>query len=550
MNAFCESLRGLFRGDVVSDEELLTRYSRDASLFVVRPTLIVCPRDARDVEILVVAASAAQKAGNKISLTARAAGTDMSGGPLTESVVVDFSRYMNHVRGVEGILGKTEPGVFYRDFEKVTLEKNLLMPSYPASRELCAIGGIVANNAGGEKSLVYGKTADYVHSLNVVLADGHEYELKKLTAAEFAVKQRTQTFEGEIYRKMGEMVLKNKEILSRAKPTVSKNSAGYALWDVLGADGSFDLTRLFVGSQGTLGLVTEATFRLVKPKTHARTLVIFLNDMQRLAELVNALLLHKPESLESYDDKTMAIAIKYFGDIVKRLKGNIITLGIDFLPEFWAVLTGGMPKLIIIAEFTADSDEEAFRAAKEAEAGIASFKLKTHVTKTKRESEKYWVVRRESFSLLRKHAQNLRTAPFIDDIVVRPEKLPEFLPRLYKILDEYKDKMIYTVAGHIGDGNFHIIPLMDLSDHSAGRTIEELAQKVYDLVFEYGGSMTGEHNDGIVRSVYLPQMFGGLVFALFEETKKIFDPTNLFNPGKKVGATIAYEEAHFDITSK
>jgi FAD/FMN-containing dehydrogenase len=138
-----------------------------------------------------------------------------------------------------------------------------------------------------------------------------------------------------------------------------------------------------------------------------------------------------------------------------------------------------------------------------------------------------------------------RTAPFIDDFVVNPLKLPEFLPKLEKILSKYD--LTYTVAGHVGDGNFHIIPLVDPSDPSVVKTVDELSHKVYDLVLHYHGSISGEHNDGFVRTPYVEKMFGGAMYALFYEVKRIFDPLNIFNPGKKVGLNFSEALSHLDL---
>jgi FAD/FMN-containing dehydrogenase len=148
------------------------------------------------------------------------------------------------------------------------------------------------------------------------------------------------------------------------------------------------------------------------------------------------------------------------------------------------------------------------------------------------ESEKYWVIRRESFNLLRKHVHGKHTAPFIDDIVVRPEYMPEFLPQLYAVMNQYD--ITYTIAGHIGDGNMHIIPLMDFTRPDFETIIHDLSEKVYDLVLRYKGSISGEHNDGLVRTPFLSQMYGPDIITLFEQTKDIFDPHHIFNPGKKV----------------
>ena len=214
-------------------------------------------------------------------------------------------------------------------------------------------------------------------------------------------------------------------------------------------------------------------------------------------------------------------------------------LGIDFLPEVAMLATGGLPKLLLMAEFAEDTIEEADRKALAAQTLLADLNLRTKIEKNEKESEKYWIVRRESFNLLRKNVHGLHTAPFIDDFVVPPACYPEFLPKLNALLDEYKSHFIYTIAGHIGDGNFHIIPLMDLTKEDNRQVILDLAPKVYDLVVKEGGTTTGEHNDGIIRTPYLPMLFGPEMIALFARTKKTFDPLTILNPGKKVGGTFA-----------
>ncbi|OGI76109.1 hypothetical protein A3C67_00455 [Candidatus Nomurabacteria bacterium RIFCSPHIGHO2_02_FULL_42_19] len=190
--------------------------------------------------------------------------------------------------------------------------------------------------------------------------------------------------------------------------------------------------------------------------------------------------------------------------------------------------------MILLAEFAGESEAETHKKCAELKEKVENFKLKVHITQSEREAGKYWDIRRESFALLRKHIKGMRTAPFIDDIIVRPEFLPKFLPALNKILKEYH--LTYTIAGHAGDGNFHIIPLMDFSRSDIGKVVVELSEKVYDLVFQYHGSITAEHNDGIIRTPYLSKMYDPKMIAIFSEIKKIFDPQNIFNPGKKVAA--------------
>ncbi|MEK7515435.1 MAG: FAD-binding oxidoreductase, partial [Patescibacteria group bacterium] len=524
---------------------------RDTSLFERMPALVAYPEDADDVATLVRKIAALRQAQGdraELSVTARSAGTDMSGGPLTTSVVVSLKNLDSigeiHVgRGTSYMDGYaiTEPGVYYRDFEKATMEKGLMLPSYPASREIAAMGGIVANNSGGERTLEYGKTEKYVEELEVVLSDGSQTTFKSLSPEELEEKKKLQTLEGKIYREMDALITENAALIEQHRPKVSKNSAGYALWSIRDyRTGAFNLAKLICGSQGTLALWTKAKLSLVKPKEHRAMLVVFLHDLNILPEIVKRVLPMNPESFESFDDHTFTLAVKLIPGMLSQMGWiKAAKLGIDFIPEMEMVLTGGVPKLLLMIEFAEDTIEVADAKAIKTRDSLADLNLKMKIEKNEKESEKYWIVRRESFNLLRKNVHGLHTAPFIDDFVVPPECYPKFLPKVNALLDEYKSHFIYTIAGHVGDGNFHIIPLMDLSKEENRQVILDLAPKIYELVIAEGGTTTGEHNDGIIRTPYLPMLFGAEMVGLFEKTKKIFDPLNIFNPGKKVGGTFA-----------
>lgn len=540
----------IIQGEVTDNPMDLLAHSRDTSIFERMPSLVVFPRHGKDVSALVKLVAQKKRNGEQVSLTARAAGTDMTGGPLTDSIVVAFSKHMNRVLGFGKKHVIAEPGVYYRDLEKETRARGgMIVPPYPASREICALGGMIANNAGGELTLHYGKMDSYVEELDVVLADGSEVTLKKLSEEELAQKKRLETLEGAIYRTMHALIEHNWDEIRKAKPSVSKNSAGYALWDVWDPKKrTFDLTRLFCGAQGTLGLITRSQVGLEKPKSHRGMVVIFLSDLSLLPEVVKRVLTLSPESFESYDDHTFKLATRFAGDFIRQ--GGIrqmLSLGFAFLPEMWMAATGGIPKLVLLAEFAEKTEEEAKEKAREARALLSDLPVKARLAFGVME-DKYWKIRRESFALLRKHIHGLRAAPFIDDIVVHPKDYPEFLPELNTLLSEYD--IMYTIAGHIGDGNFHIIPLVDLKRPEHHTAILGLTPRVYQLVAKYKGSITGEHSDGIIRTPFLSLMFSERMLQLFAETKRIFDPQNIFNPGKKVGGTIRDIEKYMIGTPK
>ncbi|MCC6520396.1 FAD-binding oxidoreductase [Candidatus Nomurabacteria bacterium] len=537
-------IKKFFKGDVEDTPEVLDTYSHDASLFEVRPELVVFPKDSTDIQNLVKWVTDNKDTQNNLSLTVRAAGTCMSGGAINESVIVDVSRYMNNIVSVDTLRAVVEPGVYYRDLEKETLKHEVLLPSYTASKDICAVGGMVGNNSGGEKTLKYGKTEQYIESLKIVLSDGYEYTIHAMTHRELTSAMNEATLLGQLYKKLYALIQENEKAIEYAKPNVSKNSAGYYLWNVWNKQTEvFDLCRLIVGSQGTLGIVTQITFRLVPVAPYENVLAIFMPDITRLGDIVKTIMPFGPDSLESYDDYSMKLAVRFFFDFFKQLGfWGAIKLGLRFIPEAWMMLTGGVPKLILLVEISGVSEQEVAEKLRKVQDAVKVFGYKTRIARNSAEAEKYWKIRRESFNMLRKHVQGKRTAPFIDDVIVSPSVLPEFLPKLEALIAEYN--LVYTIAGHAGNGNFHIIPLMDLDSPLSGDVILDLSQKVYDLVLSYHGSITAEHNDGIIRTPYLGQMYGEHICGLFKEVKDMFDPKNIFNPGKKVGGTKEYLRAH------
>jgi FAD/FMN-containing dehydrogenase len=532
-----------FAGELADDPATKEFYSHDASLFEIKPQLVVCPKDSQDVMRLVAAVAKAKATQPSLSITARSAGTDMSGGAINDSIIVDFNKHFNKVHSASPTEAHAQPGVFYRDFEAATLKQTAIMPSYPASRDLCTIGGMVANNSGGEKSLEFGKTQNFVNQLQVVFADGQEYTVRPLTQKELIVKMAQGDYEGNLYKSLFELIEANYDTIKAAKPNVSKNSMGYNLWDVWDRQtGIFDLCKLIVGSQGTLGFVTDIKFRLVPTRPYTGLLVCFMKDIKPLGEVINKVLEHKPATFESFDDHTLYLSIRFLPSFRKYLgtKG-LVKLMFSLIPD-GLMLLRGVPKLILMVEFNGQTQQEVENKINNLRRDLQPYHMAMERDETAAKSQKFWIMRRQSFNLLRSKVKDKHTAPFIDDLVVNPEHLPQFLPRLRKIIKKYK--LIATIAGHMGDGNFHIIPLMRLEDTKEKAKILPAMEEVDDLVLHYKGSLSGEHNDGLVRGPWLEEQFGKEVLKLFKQTKKIFDPANIFNPHKKADANWDYSYQH------
>ncbi|HUA13341.1 MAG TPA: FAD-binding oxidoreductase [Candidatus Sulfotelmatobacter sp.] len=532
-----------FDGDMDDSADTLEFYSHDASMFELKPKLVVRPKDGSDVERLVKLAGE-----GGITLTARSAGTCMSGGAINDSVIVEFVKYFNRIEEVSSTSARAQPGVYYRDFEVATFKHGALMPTYPASRDLASIGGMVNNNSGGEKSLEFGKTQNFVQHLKFVFADGVERDVKALNKKELEAKMAQTDFEGQVYKGIYELVEANYDKIKSAKPKVTKNSTGYNLWDVWDRETEvFDLNKLIVGAQGTLGFVTDITFKLVPKSKHSGLLVLFLRDIDDLGDIINTVLATHPVTFESFDDATLYLAIRFMPSFLKILgPKRFIHLLLTLTPDALQLLKG-VPKLILMVEYNGDSEDEVRDKIKSLHAQLKPKKARYEINgfeedPTEGASEKFWIMRRYSFQLLRSKVKDKHTAPFIDDLVVPPEHLTEFLPRLRKIIKKYA--LNATIAGHMGDGNFHIIPLMKLEDKKDRSKILPAMKEVNNLVLSYHGSLSGEHNDGLVRGPWLEAMYGREMHQIFKKAKNIMDPKGIFNPHKKANATWDFSFSH------
>lgn len=539
-----DELVALIQGETDTKKETLEQYSHDASLFELKPAIVVHPKHSRDIESIVAWVAKNKSSHPNLSITPRSAATDMSGGAIGQSIVLDMKTHFTDITKISRESARVQPGVYYRDFDAKTAGLGVMLPSYPASRDLCTLGGMVSNNAGGEKSLQYGKTDSYVVELSVVLSDGKEYVIKPLTKDELVRKMAQKDFEGSLYKKTFELLEKHYDEIRGAAPNVSKDSTGYHLWNIWNREtGVFDLTKLFVGAQGTLGIITDIRVKLVERPEHSGLLVGFLKNIDQLGEIIPTVLEHRPATFESFDDNTLWLSFKFFFSFIKKL-GFVrwVQLALQLIPDA-LVLVRGVPQLVLMIEFTGHSVEEVELKIDAMKKDLQRFPF-TYLEKdeTEEKSQKFWIMRRESFNLLRSKVKDKHTAPFIDDFVVAPEHLSVFLPQLRKIVKRYK--LLATIAGHMGDGNFHVIPLMDIEDSHERNKLQPVMKEVNELVLKYDGSLSGEHNDGMVRGPWLERMYGESVFSHMKAIKHIYDPENIFNPHKKTDADWDFSFSH------
>ena len=502
----------------------LNQYSRDASIFEVLPKGVFAPKNIGDLSDIINDATTQTKAGTYTSVTPRNGGTCMSGGSLTEGYVIDMSNF-NKITDLAPESVWVEGGVMHADVEDATHPHGVYFAPYTSSHRICGVGGMLGNNASGEKSVRYGPTSKNVERVHVLLSNGETYEFGPLTPGQLEEKKSLQTFEGHLYREICGIVDKHGDVLAN-HPNVRKNAAGYALWELWNKEHTeFNLGRLFIGAQGTLGVITRAKLKLIPIAPASRTILLSINTLNDLTPVVQTILRYAPDTCETFDRHTYERAKLYFPEDAKR-----------------AYLAEGK-HLIVFAKYERDSQVEADIWAGQAKEALEEMGYPVHWLEDPAEVESYLVIRRQSFKMLLDHPDpNTRAMPYLEDTIVPIRHYGEFLAATEAILSEYD--MTYTYAGHIGDGSIRLIPLVNMEQPGAAERVLESAQRIYDLVFAFGGSISVDHNDGLIRTPFLARMYGEALEGLFQQVKILFDPLNIFNPGKKVNGNRAYSLAH------
>jgi len=543
MDDIIPKLRKLIKGEITTEPLARQAVSRDASVYEVVPEVVINPIDSTDVEKLVKFIAKNKLAYPKLAITPRSAGTDMSGAAIGSSVVLNMTTHFNKISSLNGTLLNTQPGVYMRDIDPLLYDQNLHLGCVPASRAINTIGGMVGNNSGGERSLQYGNTERWVRELKVVFGDGNEYIVKPLNRKQLAVKLKENTYEASLYRQTYELIEKNYDLVKNARPHVNKNSMGYNLWSVWDRDtGIFDMTRLITGSQGTLGVITDITIEAVPKAPHSGLLLVYLPSIKNLGDVIATVMHHEPATFEGFDNITFNLGLRYFKTFRKQLGTKEWLRQQSILLKSVAQFKGHIPSMFLMIEFDGQTRGEVLDKISILHDDLQSFKLKMDVQADEGSSAPFWKIRRSALTLLQNQVHGRYASPFIDDMAVPPRHLPEFVPQLRKVIRKYK--LPATIQGHFGDGNFHVIPLMDIAGAKDQAKLEPVMRELIPIVLKYGGTMAGEHNDGMVRGPWLPAVFGQEMYEIFKETKEIFDPQYIFNPHKKTDASWEYSMSH------
>lgn len=522
MSKLAHYLQEHVTGEVMTSPDARRYFATDGSVFTLVPSVIVYPQNENDMRKTARFAWQLAERGRVVPITVRGAGTDQAGAALGNGIILATQAHLHHVVALDGKTGTVtvEPGANYGKVQQTLHTHERFLPPFPASYEYSTVGGAIANNASGEKSVKYGDTRDYTRSLRLVLANGEVIETGRLTRRELSKKLGLATFEGEIYRALDAVLEENQKLIEQNQPAVTKNSAGYYLRDIRRKDGSFDLTPLIVGSQGTLGIVSEATLD-TEPYNPAS--VLLAANFDSLSQLQTAVLELRalpemPSAIEMVDQQLLAL--------VDKLNPN----------QLKDIISKPFPKAVLLVEFDTAAERQQKKLIKKASKILEKYAV-SHQTETEpAKQERLWKIRHASAAVVAHTEGNLKALPIIEDGVVPPERFQEYLESVYALFA--RNRLQVAVWGHAGDANLHMQPFLDLAQVGDRQKAFKVIDEYYNLVLSLGGSTSGEHGDGRLRAPYLPKVYGPEMYELFVKVKHIFDPYGILNPGVKIGVEL------------
>ena len=520
-HAIANDLRALLGSTKVKDDvPTITAYAVDASIYRIPPQAVVLVESEDDI-----AATIGYAVSRGIPLTPRAAGTNLTGSAIGSGIILDVSR-LNQILEVncEEQWARVQPGMVLAELNRQLSSHGLMFGPDPSSGDMCKLGGMIANNSSGPHTLRYGSVKDNILRLRVCLTSSSWVDAQSYALTDPSL-ERLLTMVPAL-REILILVQAHADLIAEKQPTVSKNSCGYNLFGVTDglARGMFDIPKLFVGSEGTLGVVSEAWLTLVKKPSATLTALIHFTHLEEVGDAVPQLLTLRPSALEVMDANTL----------------NLIGRAAHGIPADAAAT--------LLLELDADSIEVDLHEQAEALGTICRpYRLATAPTLAfdAERREQLWKARKALYPTLYRFDPKKKPINFVDDVVVPAGRISE----LIRYLEEFFEGQHVPVAifGHIGNGNAHIVPLLDVNNRGDFEKMVQAYQEIHSTVLNrFGGSICGEHGDGRIRAEFVKRMFGDELYDLFRQVKNAFDPGNVLNPGIKLSNESFTE--HIDYT--
>ncbi|MFL6447389.1 MAG: FAD-binding and (Fe-S)-binding domain-containing protein [Bryobacteraceae bacterium] len=514
-------------GEVRFDALSRALYSTDASVYQISPLGVVLPKSRADI---LHTLDVCRRYGCPITM--RGGGTSQAGQSIGSGIQIDTSKYYNRILELnpEERWARVEPGIVLDELNARVQPLGLRFAPDISTASRATIGGMVANNSSGARSVLYGKTIDHVLELTVLLSDGSVVELRDVPRGECP---SGVTLEAACYRTVLELASTHAAEIERRFPKILRRVSGYNLDEFTDSSKAVNLAKLIVGSEGTLGIILDMKLRLVPlPKAKA-IMVIMFSDLLEALEAAPLILRHHPSAIEIMDKSILDHARD--NPTLQRIRHKYLE---------------GDPAATLCVEFYADDKQQLPAKLSGLEQDLRAHSLGYAY---RPESElggqaQMWSLREAALGLSTAMKGDAKSISFVEDTAVAPEKLRDYIERFQAIIRKHG-----TTAGiyaHASVGCLHVRPVINLKTEAGVRSFQQIAQEVADLVLEFGGTISGEHGDGLVRSPFLRQMFGEELYGAFRTIKQTFDPLGIFNPGKIIGAPAITSNLRFKADTK
>ncbi len=520
-----ERLAKQLEGEFYFDETIRKLYATDASAYREMPLAVALPKTEKDISILIDFARQ-----HKTSLIPRTAGTSLAGQVVGNGIVVDVSKYFTKILEInaEERWVRVQPGVVRDELNHFLKSYGLMFGPETSTANRAMIGGMIGNNSCGSNSVVYGSTREHLLEVKGFLSDNSKVEFKNLEISEFNKITQQPDLQGLIFRKLN-AILQNSDNQTEIraqfpKASIPRRNTGYAL-DLLlesllsggeGVGGEVNLCKFVAGSEGTLMFITEAKLNLVPiPSPHRALICGHYHSIDESLKANLVALKYQPSAVELMDHY-----------VLERTKGNIEQSKNRFFVQ-------GDPQAILVVEIIRDTENEVDEAVNQLISDLKAHNYGYHFPVLKGEDmPKIWALRKAGLGLLSNIPGDAKPVAVIEDTAVDVNDLPDFIREFNEILT--KKGMFSVHYAHAGSGELHLRPIIDLKTAEGYRQFRLIAEEIATLVKKYQGSLSGEHGDGRLRGEFIPQMVGEKVYQLFKEIKQVFDPENIFNPGKIV----------------
>jgi FAD/FMN-containing dehydrogenase/Fe-S oxidoreductase len=514
LSEMIRTLQERITGEVRFDEKARALYATDASPYEIKPLGIILPKSVEDVREVVAISNR-----YGMAILPRGGGTSLAGQTVARALVLDFTKYMTDILAFDADKRhvKVQPGIVRDELNRFLSPHGLQFTPDVATTNRATVGGMVANNSAGTRSIKYGKSVDQVVAMTVMLSDVTITELKDQTAAELEAKLALQNLEGSVYQTVNRVVTEHEAEIEARYPKVMRRVGGYNL-DEFTAGKPFNLAKLVAGSEGTLAIILDVTLKLYPVPRHRCLALLHFDSLVKALTAVQHINRHGPSAVEIMDDHLFELGKKnpHLAPLLTWLQGH--------------------PAAVLMVEFDGESEEEMLKGLDglQTDPKLEQLSYHTHLAFDETEQQAVLEFRRGGLGIYATVRGNEKPTPFVEDAAIPVENLPNYVPEVLAICERYGVKAV--LYAHASVGVIHIRPHLDLKTPEGIELYQRISEETFELVKKYGGSWSGEHGDGLIRSYQNENLFGPVVYQSFRDVKRAFDPNNLMNPGKIVDA--------------